>query len=220
MKLVIVESPAKAKTIERFLGSEYKVAASYGHVRDLPATAGEMPSRIKDKPWKRFAVDIESDFRPVYVITKDSRARIKELKKMVKQADELLLATDEDREGESISWHLMEVLEPTVPVHRITFHEITRSAITRALESPRSVDERLVRAQEARRVLDRLFGYSLSPVLWKKVRTKLSAGRVQSVALRLVVEREEERQAFKRSEYWDVEAQFDGTQPFSARSEP
>ena len=217
MKLVIVESPAKAKTIERFLGDDYKVAASYGHVRDLPATASEVPSRIRDKPWKRLAVDIESDFRPVYVVPRDSRVRIKELKKMVKQADELLLATDEDREGESISWHLLEVLEPDVPVKRITFHEITRAAIQNALADPRDVDDRLVRAQEARRVLDRLFGYSLSPVLWKKVRTKLSAGRVQSVALRLVVEREEERQAFESSEYWDVAARFDGSQPFEAR---
>ncbi len=217
MKLVIVESPAKAKTIERFLGPEYRVAASYGHVRDLPASAREVPSRIRKESWARMAVDTDTDFRPVYVIPKESRARINELKKMVQSADELLLATDEDREGESISWHLKEVLEPDIPVRRITFHEITRAAISRALESPRDVDDRLVQAQEARRVLDRLFGYSLSPVLWKKVRTKLSAGRVQSVALRLVVEREEERQAFRASEYWDVEASFAGAQPFAAR---
>lgn len=206
MKLVIVESPAKARTIEKFLGSDYRVEASYGHVRDLPASAKEIPSRIRDKPWANLAVDTERDFEPVYVIPGDSKKRIRELKKLAGDADEVLLATDEDREGESISWHLQEVLQPDVPVRRIAFHEITREAILEALENPRTVDEQLVQAQEARRILDRLFGYSLSPVLWKKVRTKLSAGRVQSVALRLIVEREEERQRFQVSEYWDVEA--------------
>lgn len=208
MKLVIVESPAKAKTIEKFLGSDYKVAASYGHIRDLPSSAREIPAAVRDKPWARLAVDTDGDFAPVYVVPKDSKERVKELKKMLQGAEELLLATDEDREGESISWHLLEVLQPEIPVRRITFHEITRSAIQEALEHPRDVDEQLVRAQETRRILDRLYGYSLSPVLWKKVRTKLSAGRVQSVALRLIVEREEERQAFRSSEFWDVSATF------------
>lgn len=206
MKLIVVESPAKAKTIEKFLGSDYKVAASYGHIRDLPSSASEIPESVRKEKWARLGVNTEDDFKPVYVIPKDSKKRITELKKLVKQADELLLATDEDREGESISWHLMEVLKPGVPVKRIAFHEITRTAIKEALDNPRDVDNNLVRAQESRRILDRLYGYSLSPVLWKKVRTKLSAGRVQSVALRLIVEREEERQAFKKSSYWDVDA--------------
>ncbi|HVS03739.1 MAG TPA: type I DNA topoisomerase [Thermoanaerobaculia bacterium] len=208
MKLVIVESPAKARTIEKFLGSEYQVEASYGHIRDLPGSADEIPARVRAQPWATLAVDVEHDFAPIYVVPKDSQKRVRELRKMVSAADELLLATDEDREGESISWHLVEVLEPKVPVRRITFHEITRSALEEALANPRAVDEQLVRAQETRRILDRLYGYSLSPVLWKKVRTKLSAGRVQSVALRLVVEREEERQAFHTAEYWDVRARL------------
>ncbi len=206
MKLVIVESPAKAKTIERFLGSDYRVVASYGHIRDLPSSASEIPTNLRSKSWARLAVDTEKDFAPVYVVPKESAKRVKELRDMVRDAEELILATDEDREGESISWHLLEVLTPEVPVRRITFHEITRGAIQHALTEPRDVDRKLVRAQEARRVVDRLFGYSLSPVLWKKVRTKLSAGRVQSAALRLIVEREEERQAFRSSVYWDVEA--------------
>jgi len=217
VKLVIVESPAKAKTIEKFLGGDYRVAASYGHIRDLPSSAGEIPAKYRKKSWARLAVDTEGDFEPIYIVPKENQARIKELKKLISKADELLLATDEDREGESISWHLLEVLDSGIPVRRITFNEITRSAVQRALENPRDVDQRLVRAQEARRVLDRLFGYELSPVLWKKVRTKLSAGRVQSAALRIVVEREEERQRFKSTEYWDVVAQFGGESPFSAR---
>ncbi len=206
MKLVIVESPAKAKTIERFLGPEYRVAASYGHIRDLPRSAREIPAAVRDKPWGRLAVDTEDGFRPVYVVPEESRRHVRELNKLLRGADEILLATDEDREGESISWHLVEVLKPSVPVRRIAFHEITRSAIREALAHPRQVNRRLVQAQEARRVLDRLYGYSLSPVLWKKVRTKLSAGRVQSVALRLVVDREEERLRFRVSEYWRARA--------------
>ena len=206
MKLVIVESPAKAKTIERFLGPEYRVAASYGHIRDLPRSAREIPAALRDKPWGRLAVDTEDGFRPVYIVPEESRRYVRELNKLLGGADEILLATDEDREGESISWHLVEVLKPSVPVRRIAFHEITRSAIREALANPREVNRRLVQAQEARRVLDRLYGYSLSPVLWKKVRTKLSAGRVQSVALRLVVDREEERLRFKVSEYWRARA--------------
>ena len=217
MKLVIVESPAKARTIEKFLGSDYRVEASYGHIRDLPSSAKEIPDSYKDKPWSNLAVDTENDFAPIYVVPRGSKKRVTELKKILKKADEILLATDEDREGESISWHLLEVLEPDVPVKRIAFHEITKGAIQEAIANPRDVDEQLVRAQEARRILDRLFGYSLSPVLWKKVRTKLSAGRVQSVALRLIVEREEERQRFRVSEYWDVEATLAaGDEPFTA----
>ncbi len=206
MKLVIVESPAKAKTIERFLGPEYRVAASYGHIRDLPRSASETPASVREKAWGRLAVDTENGFRPVYVVPEESRRHVRELRKLLRGADEVLLATDEDREGESISWHLVEVLKPSVPVRRIAFHEITRSAIRDALANPRGVNRRLVRAQEARRVLDRLYGYTLSPVLWKKVRTKLSAGRVQSVALRLIVDREEERLRFKVSEYWRARA--------------
>ncbi len=208
MKLVIVESPAKAKTIEKFLGPDYKVAASYGHIRDLPGSAKEIPAKHRKESWARLGVNTDDDYRPLYIVPATSKKQVDELKKLMAKADELLLATDEDREGESISWHLLEVLQPKVPVKRITFHEITRSAIQRALQEARSVDEQLVRAQEARRVLDRLFGYELSPVLWRKVRTKLSAGRVQSAALRLVVEREEERQAFNKSPYWDVLASF------------
>ncbi len=206
MKLVIVESPAKAKTIEKFLGGEYKVVASYGHVRDLPASADEIPEEFRSQPWARLAVDVDNDFKAVYVVQKDSRRHLAAVKKLCKEAEEVILATDEDREGESISWHLLEELKPKAPVTRIAFHEITKSAIQQAMASPRQVNDQLVRAQETRRILDRLFGYELSPVLWKKVKTKLSAGRVQSVAVRLVVEREEERRAFRRAQYWDVQA--------------
>jgi DNA topoisomerase-1 len=206
VKLVIVESPAKAKTIERFLGPDYRVVASYGHIRDLPASAKDIPARYKTKSWARLGVDTDGDFQPVYVVPASSKKYVTALKKQLKDAEEALLATDEDREGEYLSWHLTEVLKPEVPVRRITFHEITRPAILEALESPRDVDEQLVRAQETRRILDRLYGYSLSPVLWKRVRTGLSAGRVQSVALRLIVDRELDRQAFRSSEYWDVQA--------------
>ncbi len=206
MKLVIVESPAKGKTIERFLGRDYEVAASFGHIRDLPRTAKEIPARLRSQPWARLGVDVDGDFEPVYVIPPESKKHIAALRRKVRTADEIILATDEDREGESISWHLLEVLKPRIPVQRIAFHEITSSAIRAALADPRKVDGQLVRAQETRRVLDRLFGYSLSPVLWKKVRAGLSAGRVQSAALRLVVEREEERQRFRSSGYWAVKA--------------
>ena len=206
MKLVIVESPAKADTIKRFLGRDYEVAASVGHIRDLPRSAKEVPAHLRSKPWARLGVDVEGNFEPVYVVPSESRKHIAALRKKVRDAEELILATDEDREGESISWHLLEELKPRVPVQRIAFHEITSSAIKAALAEPRQVDGQLVRAQETRRVLDRLFGYSLSPVLWRKVRAGLSAGRVQSAALRLMVEREEERQAFNSSEYWAVRA--------------
>ena len=218
MKLIIVESPAKARTIEKFLGGEYTVAASYGHIRDLPGSAGEIPAKFKDRNWARLGVNIDEDYSPIYVVGKNSKTHVTAMRKLLKDADELLLATDEDREGEAISWHVLEVLNPKIPVKRITFHEITQSAIERALASPRDVDLQVVRAQEGRRILDRLFGYSLSPVLWKKVRTKLSAGRVQSVALRLIVELEEARQRFREAEYWDLEATLSaGGTPFSAR---
>ena len=208
--LVIVESPAKAKTLGRFLGSKYRVEASYGHIRDLPESAAEVPKEIKEKEWGRLGVDVESDFTPYYVVPNDKKKQVAHLKLAVKEASELLLATDPDREGEAISWHLSQVLKPKIPVHRIVFHEITEDAVREALEHPSAVNEDLVRAQESRRILDRLYGYTLSPVLWKKVQTGLSAGRVQSVAVRLIVEREEERRAFNASVYWDLEARLKG----------
>ena len=219
MKLIVVESPAKARTIEKFLGKGYRVEASYGHIRDLPEKASQIPQKYRDKSWKRLAVDVDGEFEPIYVISADSKDQVAALKKLLAKADELLLATDEDREGEAISWHLLEVLKPKIPVRRIAFHEITRTAIQAALENPRDIDEQLVRAQESRRILDRLYGYELSPVLWKKVRSGLSAGRVQSVAVRLIVEREEERLRFQNATYYDVEALLygpDGTN-FTAR---
>jgi DNA topoisomerase I len=208
--LVIVESPAKAKTLGRFLGNKYRVEASYGHIRDLPESAADVPKEIKPKEWGRLGVDVDSDFTPYYVVPGDKKKQVAHLKAAVKEASELLLATDPDREGESISWHLREVLKPKVPVSRIVFHEITEDAVKEALKSPSAVDDNLVRAQESRRILDRLYGYTLSPVLWKKVQTGLSAGRVQSVAVRLIVEREEERRAFRAGVYWDLEATLKG----------
>ncbi|MPY87764.1 MAG: type I DNA topoisomerase [Luteitalea sp.] len=208
--LVIVESPAKARTLRRFLGNRYRIEASYGHVRDLPERASDVPAAIKKKPWGRLAVDVDGDFTPYYVISADKRKHIQELKTALKDASEVILATDPDREGESISWHLTEVLKPRVPVRRIVFHEITEEAVQHALENAHAVDEHLVRAQESRRILDRLFGYTLSPVLWKKVQTGLSAGRVQSIAVRLIVEREEERRAFRRASYWNLDARLSG----------
>src|ERR1044071_4392934 len=208
--LVIVESPAKAKTLARFLGSKYRVEASYGHIRDLPESAAEVPKEIKQKQWGRLGVDVDSDFTPYYVVRNDKKKQVAHLKTAVKDASELLLATDPDREGESISWHLAQVLKPKVPVRRIVFHEITEDAVKEALQNPASVNENLVRAQESRRILDRLYGYTLSPLLWKKVQTGLSAGRVQSVAVRLIVEREEERRAFRTGVYWDIEARLTG----------
>jgi DNA topoisomerase-1 len=208
--LVIVESPAKARTLERFLGSRYAVMASVGHIRDLPQSAKEIPPGIKDKAWARFGVDLEGDFTPYYVVPADKKGNVQKLKTALKDASEVLLATDPDREGESISWHLSEVLKPKVPVRRIEFHEITEDAVKEAIEHARDINESLVRAQESRRIVDRLYGYSLSPVLWKKVQTGLSAGRVQSVAVRLIVEREEARRAFHTSVYWDLEARLSG----------
>src|SRR5688572_25370121 len=208
--LVIVESPAKAKTLGRFLGNKYRVEASYGHIRDLPESAADVPKEIKPKEWGRLGVDVESDFTPYYVVPSDKKKQVAHLKAALKEASELLLATDPDREGESISWHLKEVLKPRIPVRRIVFHEITEDAVNEALRAPAAVDDNLVRAQESRRILDRLYGYTLSPLLWKKVQTGLSAGRVQSVAVRLIVEREEERRAFHSAEYWDLDATLRG----------
>jgi DNA topoisomerase I len=208
--LVIVESPTKAKTLGRFLGTKYRVEASYGHIRDLPESAASVPKEIKDKEWGRLGVDVESDFTPYYVVPIEKKKQVAHLKTALKDASEVFLATDPDREGESISWHLREVLQPKVPVRRLVFHEITEDAINEALEHPSEVNENLVRAQESRRILDRLYGYTLSPVLWKKVQTGLSAGRVQSVAVRLIVEREEERRAFRSAAYWDLEAALRG----------
>jgi DNA topoisomerase I len=207
--LVIVESPAKARTLARFLGNGYRVEASYGHVRDLPESAAEVPKEIKGKSWGRLGVDTDGDFTPYYVVPADKKKFIQQLKAALKDASEVILATDPDREGESISWHLQQVLRPKVPVRRIVFHEITEDAIKAALrEAHEEVDQNLVRAQESRRILDRLYGYTLSPVLWKKVQTGLSAGRVQSIAVRLIVEREEERMAFRSAAYWDLEAKI------------
>ncbi|HHY54067.1 MAG TPA: type I DNA topoisomerase [Chloroflexi bacterium] len=205
-KLVIVESPTKAKTISRFLPRDYQVKASMGHVRDLPASAAEIPEKYKGEPWSRLGVDVEHDFDPLYVIPDKKRKLITELKAALKEADELILATDEDREGESIGWHLQEVLKPKQPVRRMVFHEITREAIEQALRETRDIDLDLVHAQETRRILDRLVGYTVSPLLWRKIAPKLSAGRVQSVAVRLLVLRERERRAFVAGQYWDLRA--------------
>ena len=207
-KLVIVESPAKARTIAGYLGDGFEVEASVGHIRDLPQPS-ELPADMKKGPFGRFAVDVDNGFTPYYVVDADKKKKVSELKRLLKDADELYLATDEDREGEAIAWHLLEALEPKVPVKRMVFHEITREAIQRALEATREIDTHLVDAQETRRILDRLYGYEVSPVLWRKVRAGLSAGRVQSVATRMVVERERERMAFRSAEYWDVQGRFE-----------
>ncbi|HZO16300.1 MAG TPA: type I DNA topoisomerase [Polyangiaceae bacterium] len=206
--LVIVESPAKARTIAAFLGKDYMVESSIGHIRDLPKSAREIPASYKGKPWARLGVDVDNDFRPLYVLDAGKKTQIQKLKKLMDKADEVLLATDEDREGESIAWHLFEVLKPKVPVKRMVFHEITRKAIESAIDNPRGIDQNLVDAQEARRILDRLYGYEVSPVLWKKVMPRLSAGRVQSVATRMVVARERERIAFVPANYWGIEGSF------------
>ena len=207
-KLVIVESPAKAKTIAGYLGRGYTVEASIGHIRDLPRNAADVPAAYKGQPWARLGVNTEADFEPLYVISPDRRQQVSKLKALVKDADEIYLATDEDREGEAIAWHLVQTLKPTIPVKRMVFHEITPQAIERAVASPREIDAHLVDAQETRRILDRLYGYEVSPVLWKKVLPRLSAGRVQSVATRIVVERERQRMAFHTANYWDIEGTF------------
>ncbi|MEV0741508.1 type I DNA topoisomerase [Streptomyces sp. NPDC050549] len=206
-RLVIVESPAKAKTIKGYLGPGYVVEASVGHIRDLPNGAAEVPEKYTGEV-RRLGVDVDHDFAPIYVVNADKRAQVKKLKDLLKDSDELFLATDEDREGEAIAWHLLEVLKPKVPVKRMVFHEITKDAIRAAVANPRDLNQPLVDAQETRRILDRLYGYEVSPVLWKKVMPRLSAGRVQSVATRLVVERERERIAFRSAEYWDLTGTF------------
>ena len=205
-KLVIVESPTKAKTIRNFLPSGYHVEASMGHIRDLPASAGEIPVKYKGESWSRLGVNVEEDFDPLYVVPNSKKKVVTHLRDLLKKADTLILATDEDREGESIGWHLSEVLKPKIPVQRMVFHEITREAILHALQDTRSIDQNLVRAQETRRILDRLVGYTVSPLLWKKIAPRLSAGRVQSVAVRLLVQRERERRAFHSGTYWDLTA--------------
>ena len=215
-KLVIVESPAKARKIGGYLGDGYIVEASVGHIRDLPQRAADIPKEVKKLAWSKEGVDIENDFAPLYVINPDKRAKVAELKELMKDADEILLATDEDREGEAIAWHLMEILRPKVPVRRMVFNEITKEAILKAVNETRDIDQQLVDAQETRRVLDRLFGYRLSPVLWKKVMPRISAVRVQSVATRLIVERERERIAFVTAPYWDIELLTGTTPAFTA----
>jgi len=221
-KLVIVESPTKSRTIGGYLGADYDVVSSIGHIRDLPQPS-ELPAGKRDGSIGKFAVDVDNGFEPYYVVSPEKKKVVADLKARLKSAEELYLATDEDREGEAIAWHLLEVLKPTVPVKRLAFHEITREGIERALQSPRDVDMELVEAQEARRVLDRLYGYEVSPVLWRKVASGLSAGRVQSIALRLVVDRERERMSFQAAEYWDLTATFtaqggaDAGRAFTAR---
>jgi DNA topoisomerase-1 len=219
-RLVIVESPAKAKTIAGYLGRGYHVESSIGHIRDLPTGAAEIPARLKKEPWSRLGVDVDSEFTPLYVVPSNKKAQVQKLKKALSGADELLLATDEDREGEAIAWHLTEVLAPRVPVHRMVFHEITPHAIQEAVANPRDIDRKLVDAQETRRILDRLYGYEVSPVLWKKVMPRLSAGRVQSVATRLIVERERERMAFRAAAYWDIAGVFDTGRTSADPAEP
>ena len=216
--LVIVESPTKARTIRNYLPAGYQVEASMGHVRDLPQSASEIPANVKGEDWAKIGVNIEGDFEPLYVIPQDKKKIVKALKDALKNADELLLATDEDREGESISWHLLQVLQPKVPIKRMVFHEITEEAIKAALQDCRAVDEHVVRAQETRRILDRLVGYTLSPLLWKKIAWGLSAGRVQSVAVRLLVTRERQRRAFRKGAYWDLKASLSQeSHPFEAK---
>ncbi len=221
-RLVIVESPSKAKTIAGYLGPDYFVEASFGHVRDLPRNAADVPAKYKGESWARLGVDVDNGFHALYVVSQDRKAQIAKLTKLAKEVDEILLATDEDREGEAIAWHLVETIKPKVPIKRMVFHEITKSAIQAAVANPREIDRDLVDAQEARRILDRLYGYEVSPVLWKKVMPRLSAGRVQSVATRIVVQRERQRMAFRTAEYWDINAllsvqgNVEGTRSFSA----
>ncbi|ACU34260.1 type I DNA topoisomerase [Actinosynnema pretiosum subsp. pretiosum] len=208
-RLVIVESPTKARKIASYLGNGFVVESSKGHIRDLPRGAADVPAKYKGQPWARLGVDVDHDFEPLYIVTPDKKSTVAELKELLKGVDELYLATDGDREGEAIAWHLLETLKPSVPVRRMVFHEITEPAILAAAASPRDLDLSLVDAQETRRILDRLYGYEVSPVLWKKVMPKLSAGRVQSVATRIVVERERERMKFVTASFWDVSATID-----------
>jgi DNA topoisomerase-1 len=210
-RLVIVESPTKARKIAQYLGSNYVVESSRGHIRDLPRAAADVPAKYKSEPWARLGVNVDADFEPLYIVSPEKKSTVTELKGLLKDVDELYLATDGDREGEAIAWHLLETLKPRIPVKRMVFHEITEPAIRAAAESPRDLDNDLVDAQETRRILDRLYGYEVSPVLWKKVAPKLSAGRVQSVATRIIVQRERERMAFRSAEYWDIAAELDAS---------
>ncbi|WP_106177702.1 type I DNA topoisomerase [Prauserella shujinwangii] len=223
-RLVIVESPTKARKIAPYLGRDYVVESSRGHIRDLPRGAADVPAKYKGQPWARLGVDVDNDFEPLYVVSPDKKSTVTELKSLLKDVDELYLATDPDREGEAIAWHLLEALKPKVPVRRMVFHEVTEQAIRAAAESTRDLDPDLVDAQETRRILDRLYGYEVSPVLWKKVMPKLSAGRVQSVATRIVVQRERERMAFRSASYWDIaatlQADADGADATSPRTFP
>jgi DNA topoisomerase I len=219
-RLVIVESPTKARKIAGYLGSGYIVESSRGHIRDLPRNAADVPAKYKSEPWARLGVDVDNNFEPLYIISPEKKTTVTELKGLLKDVDELYLATDGDREGEAIAWHLLETLKPSVPVKRMVFHEITEPAIRAAAESPRDLDIDLVDAQETRRILDRLYGYEVSPVLWKKVAPKLSAGRVQSVATRIIVSRERERMAFRSAGYWDVTAELDASVSDSEASPP
>ncbi|WP_163548081.1 type I DNA topoisomerase [Candidatus Frankia nodulisporulans] len=219
-RLVIVESPAKAKTIAGYLGPGWQVESSIGHIRDLPRSAADVPAAHRGKPWARLGVDVDNDFEPLYVVSPDKKLQVSKLKALVKEASELYLATDEDREGEAIAWHLLQTLKPTVPVKRMVFHEITPQAIRRAVDNPREINENLVNAQETRRILDRLYGYEVSPVLWKKVMPKLSAGRVQSVATRVLVERERARMRFRSAEYWNIEGVFAASVARAPGAEP
>ncbi|MCW2525074.1 MAG: topoisomerase, partial [Frankiales bacterium] len=208
---MIVESPTKARKIAGYLGPNYVVESSRGHIRDLPRAAADVPAKYKSEPWARLGVNVDADFEPLYIISPDKKATVAELKGLLKDVDELYLATDGDREGEAIAWHLLETLKPRIPVKRMVFHEITESAIQAAAADPRDLDIDLVDAQETRRILDRLYGYEVSPVLWKKVAPKLSAGRVQSVATRIIVQRERERMAFRSAAYWDIAAELDAS---------
>ena len=217
--LIIVESPAKARTISKFLGDDFVVESSIGHIRDLPSKVSDLPEAVRKRGWARIGVDVDNGFKPLYVVPPEKKAQVKKLKGLLKDAAALYLATDEDREGEAIAWHLVEVLSPKVPVRRMVFHEITDKAIHEALAHPREIDRRLVDAQEARRILDRLYGYEVSPVLWRKVRPRLSAGRVQSVATRLVVERERQRRAFRSAAYWSLRATLLGKEQAKGNNE-
>ncbi len=210
-RLVIVESPTKARKLAGYLGSCYIVESSRGHIRDLPRAAADVPAKFKSEPWARLGVNVDADFEPLYIISPEKKSTVSELKGLLKDVDELYLATDGDREGEAIAWHLLETLKPRIPVKRMVFHEITRPAILEAAENPRDLDIDLVDAQETRRILDRLYGYEVSPVLWKKVAPKLSAGRVQSVATRIIVQRERDRMAFRSASYWDIVAKLDAS---------
>jgi len=210
-RLVIVESPTKARKLAGYLGSNYIVESSRGHIRDLPRAAADVPAKYKSQPWARLGVNVDEDFEPLYIVSPDKKSTVTELKGLLKDVDELYLATDGDREGEAIAWHLLETLKPRVPIKRMVFHEITEQAILEAAENPRDLDIDLVDAQETRRILDRLYGYEVSPVLWKKVAPKLSAGRVQSVATRIIVQRERDRMAFRSAAYWDVLAELDAS---------